>query len=553
MAMTMQVAVKQRRVFEVLADVLVEEGVRTTFGLMGDDNAPLIADLIERHGVDYVAGRHENIAVSMSEGYAWATGDLGVSIISRGPGVANSLTAASTVACGRRPVLVISGDVPLRLGGYRPDLKAFDNSLFAAVSGLRLFHTSVPSRAPEALREAIRSSRSGHPAFFCVPTDVLFGVCPDLDGGDPGIAPTPPVALPSAAELREIVELIEQAERPLIIAGRGAANDEAVETLKALAAKIGALLATTLPANSLFNDSPYNAGISGGFAIGARLDLMREADLVLAFGASLSSFTTREQTLYANARIVHVDTDPARIGLNQPAHLSVVADAGATAAHLLDAVGEDKSEKPFHDSIVLDQLTTPKHDGTDESREGEVDPRVVMAALDRLLPIDRTVVSDGGGFMGLPGIYLSVSAPSHLRLTAEFGSVGMGMGTAIGAAIARRPSTTVLVVGDGGLLMTCGDLDTVTRYELPMVVVVMNDRAYGAERHVLGRFDLSEKHVFFPDTDFAAIARGFGIEAHTITSPAELEALAANLSNERRLGPILLDCKIHPDIKWRER
>ena len=180
-------------------------------------------------------------------------------------------------------------------------------------------------------------------------------------------------------------------------------------------------------------------------------------------------------------------------------------------------------------------------------------PRVLMATLDRLLPEDRTVVSDGGGFMGFPGIYLKATAPRHLRLTAEFGSVGMGTGTAIGAAVARRPATTCFVVGDGGLLMTCGELDTIAHYGLPMVIVVMNDRAYGAERHVLHRFDQPDKHAFFPDTDFAAVAAGFGIESHTITAPDQLEALASNLSQAGRSAPVLLDGRIHPDVSCRRR
>ena len=290
--MAAQVAVKQRRVFEALSDVLVEEGVRTAFGLMGDDNAPLITDLIERHHVEYFAARHENIAVTMGEGFAWATDDLAVSIISRGPGVANGLTGAATVARGRRPVLVISGDVPLKLGGYRPDLKGMDNAEFARLSGLKLFRTTVPSEAPTMLREAVRSSRAGRPAFFCVPDDVWFGVAAETEGGDPGVAPTPPVPLPSADEVARIVELIGQSSRPVIIAGRGASRPETVQKLEALAEQIGALLATTLPANALFHGNPYNAGISGGFSLGARRAQLAQADLALVFGASLSSFTT---------------------------------------------------------------------------------------------------------------------------------------------------------------------------------------------------------------------------------------------------------------------
>ena len=169
----------------------------------------------------------------------------------------------------------------------------------------------------------------------------------------------------------------------------------------------------------------------------------------------------------------------------------------------------------------------------------------VQPLLDELLPENRSIVYDAGNFLGvLP--YLSVPGPDHVKLTTDFASIGLGFGTALGFAKARPEGATVLVIGDGGFLMTMGELETAAREDLPLIVVLMNDCAYGAELHLLKMRQMPVSKSVFPDVDFAPVAEAFGFRAATIRNLDDLRALAPALKNPD--GPIFLDCKINADI-----
>ncbi|MDP6391087.1 MAG: thiamine pyrophosphate-dependent enzyme, partial [Alphaproteobacteria bacterium] len=174
-----------------------------------------------------------------------------------------------------------------------------------------------------------------------------------------------------------------------------------------------------------------------------------------------------------------------------------------------------------------------------------IDPRSLGIALDKLLPKNRNLVYDAGNFLGIAP-YISVPGPEHFKFTNNFASIGLGFGTALGVAEARPDSTTVLVIGDGGFLMTLGELETVVREDLPLVIVLLNDCAYGAELHFLKMHQLPVATSVFPDVDFAPIAEGFAFEAVTIRSMDDLHRAASLLEDPQ--GPVLLDCKINADI-----
>jgi acetolactate synthase-1/2/3 large subunit len=215
---------------------------------------------------------------------------------------------------------------------------------------------------------------------------------------------------------------------------------------------------------------------------------------------------------------------------------------------LLAAVTEkDAADKPFHGAETQDFLKafSIAEDFQPANTARTVDPRSLAVTLDRLLPEQRSMVYDAGNFLGVVP-YLSVPGPDYFKMTNDFASIGLGFGAALGVARARPESPTLLVIGDGGFLMTMGELETVVREDLPLVIVLMNDCAYGAELHFLRMRQLPVAKSVFPDVDFAPIAEGFGYDAHTIRTLDELEALAPLLANPE--GPIFLDCKINADI-----
>jgi thiamine pyrophosphate-dependent acetolactate synthase large subunit-like protein len=206
---------------------------------------------------------------------------------------------------------------------------------------------------------------------------------------------------------------------------------------------------------------------------------------------------------------------------------------------------------PLHDDAVLTQLPTLTRFGADNdvSTSEAIDPRLLVAALDEMLPAARTVVSDGGHSVGFPMMHLRVPGPrDYLLPVMGVGAIGMGLGSAIGVSLARADRQTVFFVGDGTLAMTMGDLAPLARYGIPLIVVVLNDQAYGAERHILDLHQKPPAQAMFPDTDFAGVARALGIESATVRTIDDLRAQSPAVSTPRE-RPLLLDCKITPELR----
>jgi acetolactate synthase-1/2/3 large subunit len=541
------VATPLRFAYESLTQELLALGTRVTFGVMGEDTAALTGD-IAGAGIHYLGARHESAAVSMADGYAWATGELGVCLVTRGPGVTNAATAMRTAAAGRRPLLLLTGEPP-RDADVRHDYKVVDQESVARAVGMEYLTAEHAGELASQLRRAAGLARAGRATVLAIPVNVLNGPWEDATAAEPEPEPALAVASePSAAQIDEIVTLLRTRRRPLVLAGRGACDGDVSRRLERLAERTGALLGTTLVAKDLFRGHRLDLGVVGGFSSDPAYALLAEVDCVLAFGASLTPFTTAQQTLFGAAAVVQVDADPAQVGASFPVAIGVAADAGVTAERLLAALEPaQERERPQHDDATLGRLAAPAYSGSDDSREGELDPRIVAGTLDALLPADRTVVLDSGRFMTSPGRFVRVSGPDRFRLTAEAGSIAVGLGIALGAAAGRPDGTTALFIGDGGLSMALGDLETAARHELPLVVVVMNDRAYGAERVHLEAGGLPVELADLPEIDFAAVARSLGLEAAPVRTVGELRAQAPALDRRGR-GPLLLDCRIRTDL-----
>jgi acetolactate synthase I/II/III large subunit len=298
----------------------------------------------------------------------------------------------------------------------------------------------------------------------------------------------------------------------------------------------------------MFHGHPYNLGILGSFSHAMGRRMMDQADCVLVFGAGLNFLTMSFGAAVPQVPIIHVDSVRAHIGRWTTADVAVVGDARLVAAQLLAALpSRPDSEKPFHTAENLARISefdiALDFEAAHTSRT--VDPRALGVELDRLLPRERNLVYDAGNFLGiLP--YLTVPTPGHLKMTSEFASIGLGFGTALGVAKGRPHVPTVLVIGDGGFLMTMSELETVIREDIPLIIVLMNDCAYGAELHFLALHKLPVGKSVFPDVDFATVAEAFGFQAYTVRTLDELRALRPVLG--RPEGPILLDCKVNAEI-----
>jgi acetolactate synthase-1/2/3 large subunit len=532
---------------DALAETLVAAGVRSAFSLMGDDTAALV-NALSAVGVAIRSARHENIAVSMADGYSWVTGEPGLCVISRGPGAANALTAAVNAVRGGRAVLIVAGDEPARQGPG-PDLKRFDHGAYAHLAGLHHVRVTCEDDPVERMQAALSVVRTGHPVLFTIQADTILAPT-SWDPPVPAQAALEDPHPPAPVDVRFVVDHLAAAERPLLIGGAGA--QAAGAALAALADATGALLGTTLKAKGLFAGLPYDVGVVGGFTNPVRRILLEEADCVVAFGASLSSLTTARGKLFSDVPIVQITTDSDTLGQHTSITHGVVADAGLTAEAVLRAWAQAElgTGNRFHTEATRERLARPLELQPTQVRPGSMDPQTLILRLDELLHPSRVVVADGGHHAGFPAMLLPVGAPGRFLYTLDFAAVGMGLGSALGVAAARPDQSTVLFIGDGGLSMTLGDLATVAAQQPSLVIVVMNDNAWGAERHFLDLLELPHQHAELDDVDFAAVAAGLGLTSARIDALEQLDAHAERLSAPAG-APLLLDCRIHPELRAR--
>lgn len=538
-------------VYQILAQDIKDLGVDTVFGLMSDDICQLFATL-DAMGVRIIGVRHETQAVMAAAGYAAATGKLGVALVGRGPAMANAVHGTLSAAKSGMPVLLISGDAPVGRGvanALGPDLKSFPAAAVTRACGIPTFAPSSTEAARQALADAVAEASLGKTAALLLPTDVQVGYATALEGPSPVRLLSPPAPQPARpASIATAVRLLSESRRPLIVAGVGAYRAGARQAIEALADKTGALLVNALKAKDLFRGHPYDMGILGSSSTSVARRHVEQADCVLAIGVALNSLTMSSGSALPAVPLIHVDAVRTHIGRWWQADVAVVGDAKLVAQQLLHALPErSEADKPWHTEAVRRELAAFEHtmDFQVAHTERTVDPRVLTLELSRMLPPRRHIVFDGGNFMA-NWAYFSVPDPGHFTHSLDSGSVGLGLGTAIGVARGKPDCPVLLMIGDGGMLMSMGEIETVIREDLPMIVVVMNDAAYGAEVHILKGQNMPPAKAEFFDVDFAPMAEPLGFETHTIRSMDDLRQLAPVLGNPQ--GPILLDCKINGEV-----
>lgn len=535
-------------VYEALATDIKELGVDCVFGLMSDDTAQLIA-MIDSAGVKFYGARHENNAINMAEGYAAATGRVGIVIIGRGPATTNGMNGAHYANRSGSPVLLIYGCgsiAPPAPNGVGPDRKGLNTMGLLESVGIRTFLAQDALTARRTLVQAAAATQHGAAAYL-LPANVQTAQIDPVATAPGRIAPVKPDPRPAPeSSIRLATSVLENCRKPLIIAGVGVHHAGAREAVIRLADHIGAALITTLKAKDLFRGHPFDCGILGSFSHAAGRRLIEQADCILAIGASLNQQTTSFTTaLPPGLPVIQVDSIRPNIGRWYHVDVGVVGDAKLVSEQLLAKLpARSSSEMPLRSEENASWLAnfTLADDFQPLHTPRTMDPRSLSLELDRLLPAERNLVWDSGNML-LNVPYLSVADTAHFKHTGDSASIGLGFGTAMGFAVGAPDRPTVLLLGDGSFLMTMGELETVAREGLPLVIALYNDCAYGAETHFLRDKSLPVDLTLFPDIDFAPVAEAFGFQAATVRTLDELRALAPMLAKPE--GPIFLDCKIN--------
>ncbi len=539
---------------EAICAELRRQGVRDVFGLMGEDVAGLIAALPES-GFNYYSSRHEHGAIGMADGYARVSKEVGVAVISRGPGLMNSLNALKTSSKGGVPLVILAADSAagvadpsIRVNAAKAP-KHLEQADILAASGIRSITLDSPATAVADLAYAFDRAREGATVVVNLPLDVLQEAAGDADAQ----AELPPVidrCAPDPSQISAVADLLETSERPVILAGRGSVRADAKEVLVSLGERIGALMATSLLARSMFAGNPYNGGLFGAFATPPAAELFGEADVVLVFGATLNGLQTYGGELAPRAKIVQFDADPTAFGRFTPVDVEVLGDVRLAAAALEQELARrGRSQVGYRTPEAAEALAAFDIRSTYEDRTipGAMDPRTLLIELDSILPKNRTHVVDAGHHMSLQAEFQNVTDPEGWVWPLDFSSIGSGLAVAFGAALGRRDRPTVLGLGDGGLMMTLGELETAVRYRIPVTIILIDDSAYGAEVHFMDNDGLPTETAKFPDVNFEAVAKALGAEAITVTELGQLADLPSRM--ERLDGPLLVDCKINPTVR----
>ncbi|MBV9602576.1 MAG: thiamine pyrophosphate-binding protein [Chloroflexi bacterium] len=541
-------------VSDAVGRALARRGPPHVFGLIGSGNFAVTNALVE-DGAQFVAARHECGAVSMADAYAQVTGGTGMCSVHQGPGLTNTMTALTEAAKSRTPLVLLAGDTAA--SAIRSNFRIEQDQLVQSVGAVAERIHGPQTAVADALRALRRARVERRPVVLMLPLDIQAAECPD--GGDAAPAEPPKLhpSQPARQAVSAAVEALSRAERPLIIAGRGAREAGAGPLIEELAERLGGLLATSAVANGLFATNPWALGISGGFASPEAAELIGQADVVLAAGATLNMWTTRHaRLLHPRATVIQIDHDPDGIAAHHRVDIALVGDVGESARCILAELAPRALGSGWRSADVGEQIRNGRWQSTpfeDASTEARIDPRALSNALDGLLPAERTLAIDSGHFMGYPAMYLRVPDERAFVFTQAFQAVGLGLASGIGAAVARPDRLTVAALGDGGAFLSLSDFETVARLRLRMLIVVYNDSAYGAEVHHFGPHGHPLDLVQFPETDFAAIGRAVGLHGATVRRVEDLHAVTEWLESGASPG-LVLDAKVVPTVvaEWLE-
>tara|TARA_B100000405_G_scaffold74046_1_gene51052 strand:- start:2498 stop:4135 length:1638 start_codon:yes stop_codon:yes gene_type:complete len=532
---------------DAVAQALVDHGVDTVFAVLGDGNLFIGENLQRQHGTNLIGATHEANAVCMAEGWAKASGKLGVASVTHGPGLTNTITALVEGVKNETPMLVVAGDTPVE---NEQHLQNLDQHALVTASGAGFQPVRNAETIAEDVSTAIRRAHSERrPIVLNVPLNIEWDEVEYVSR--PPLNPSPVRLAPDPDQLDTALGIIASSTRPLILAGRGAVKSGAKDALLRLGETLGAPLATSLLGTGYFEGEPFNLGIHGTLSHEVAGETLAIADCVIAFGASLNFFTTDYQTLLAGKRVVHVDIDARHIDRHVTVDAGVVGDAAVVAGAMNDLLNEaEHKASSFRTNELKSRLEAfdPAQAFEDKSYQGAVDPRTLTRRLEAGLPKERQVVVDAGRFM-LDALTMSVPKPENLVTSHGFGAIGLGMSTAIGAAVARPTLPTIVCIGDGGYMMGgLTELSTAVHLGLDLIVIVYNDGSYGAEHIQLVTKGMDPTASLHEWPDFCAVAESMGCQTMRIESLDDIDAAIDVVKNRTPGRPVLIEARTDPDV-----
>lgn len=531
------------QVYEAVSELIHRTGQTTVFGLVGSSNVAWVGHGVETERFRFVRTRHEAASVSAAAANARITNKTAFATTTLGPGFANTLNALLATVRDHMPIVVITGQSPTNKSHGSQNI---DQQGIVEAAGAGFRNAAAPEELEAAFWDAYRDATfNGTPQVLSFDENMLDAEIElSIDPASVAIEPQ----APDGDAVRAAIDELARAEHPLILAGWGALRADCRDELIALGERVGARFISTMNANRFFSGHERDLGICGTSSPPIVLEELYRTDVLLAVGASLNGHTTGGGGLFPAATIIQCEVDVDRDFKASSPELGLLGDARLTTQALIDEWDRrDLGTRPVNGGLLtLDKLQasvrTPDI-GRDPDRG--LDPRDVYARLNELLPADRIVVTDGGrAGHSLPTLLDARDAHSWVPSRGH-GSIGLGLGAAIGAAASAPDRHVALFCGDGGFMMAAQELDAIRLNQLNLTIVVMNDEQYGSEVKYLRKFGLPLDIAQQSMPDSIALARTFGGDGVILSTDEDL----ANL--ELASGLFLVEARIDPNADGR--
>ena len=527
---------------DILVKTLIEQGCETVFGYPGGQILNVYDSLYKyQNEIDHILTAHEQGAAHAADGYARTTGKVGVVISTSGPGATNLVTGIATAYLDSIPMVAICGNVPTTQIGTDSFQEIDITGVTLPITKHNYFVSDVADLA-DTIREAFKLAKSGRPGpvLIDVPKDVQIARCEYTP--QPAAAQDEPFAAKDV-RVEEAAAIINGAQRPFIYFGGGVITSGAQEEVLALAEKLDAPIGCSLMGLSAIpTDHPRFLGMQGMHGRYSSSMSMHNADVIISLGVRFNDRVTGNRTKFAvGAKLVHIDVDGSELNKTVNSVCGLRGDVRLTLQKLLPLV--NAQAKPRWMEKV--NAFRAEEENYLDNREG-LTPRRAILTLNKYLGENTAVCTDVGQHQMWSAQNLSFRTPRRFASSGGLGTMGYGFGAAIGAAYGTG-ERSVLVTGDGSFGMNLNELATAVRYNVPVVVVIMNNGVLGMVRQWQTLF--YEKHysnsVLERKTDFAAFAKAFGADGEAVTTPEELDAALDRAF--QTAGPYIVDCRINKD------
>lgn len=529
--------------YEAIPHLIRRSGAGTVFGMLGGTNVQWISAGVQEHAIRFVRTRHEETSVAAATAYARTTGRIGVCTVTRGPGFANSINALIAAIFDHVPVLLVVAESPATRIETTQNI---DQQAIARAIGAGFHHVSSPESLEETFWTAIAALRwNGLPQILSLADgvndgDVELGGVPEIRSGATGGA--------DVQQIRLATELLAASRRPLILAGQGAQLAGTRRALEELADLSGAQVACTLNVNRFFSGYPRDLGVVGDSTPPLVWKQLDEVDLIFSVGASLNKYTTSRGRLYDGARVIQCEVDEAVTTPELPGTVRLGGDARMTVDAVLAYWKEHRLSRgfPAADPLPLTEISASVMEiALKSDRERGLDLREIYRVFNDKLPPDRIVITDSGRRKATMPTLMDAPDGRSWLVTRGHGSIGLGLGAAVGAAAAFPDRRVVLFCGDGGFMMAAEDLDAFRLNGLSVIIVIANDRQYGSERRYLKMYDLPAGVIQQDMPDIPLLAQAFGGQGVTVRTLAELEAVRLPEG-----GIFIVDARVDPEVDW---